>query len=113
MASKKTPRPEWIDQLAADTIAELLEHAALRVERLEAANRGDRQPGQLTPALIAAIQDGVKAGLDALGAEAVDTYTATRKAKGTPARAAQGEELGPLLGLSQAGVFHSFGRRTA
>lgn len=111
MAPKKTPRPEWITALVQDTVAELLEHAAIRIEELEAKHRGELHEGQLTPALVQAIQEELKTGLDRQGAEAVQVYTETRKAAGTPAQEAQGEELGPLLGLTRAGVYHAFSRR--
>lgn len=111
MAPKKNPQPEWITDLIESTVAELIEHARARIASIEQEHRGKHHEGQLAPALVLALQTRLKAELDQEGLAAVQAYTEARRKQGTPAQEAQGEELGPLLGLSRAGVYHAFGRR--
>lgn len=115
MGKRRSEQPEWVVSLAASTVDELIEHVAARVAQIEKAEReeGTRglQEGQLAPALILAIQDRLKPVLDAMGTEAIEAYTDARRAAGEPIGKALGEELGPLLGLSRAGVYNAFGRQ--
>lgn len=110
---RQIEQPDWVTALAAETVAELLEHVLVRAEQAEQTEAGAHGllPGALAPALIMAIQEQLKPELDRAGAAAVEMYTAARRSEGVAAGKAQGEELGPLLGLSRVGVYHSFGRQ--
>jgi hypothetical protein len=116
MPPPKKPQPQFIHDAVRPLADELSKRAALQLEEMSA--RLAREAGEflddgatadrLLPPLMQALIDQLTDTLNAQGRDYVRAYTAARTAEGVSGRHVHEHELGPLMGLSRAGVNSAF-----
>jgi hypothetical protein len=119
MPPAKKPQPPFIQEAILPLVAQLSTHASSQLKEMSArlVSEADEFLGEVTvpdrllAPLMHSLIDQLTDALNTQGRDYVRSYTAARQKEGVSGRHVHEHELGPLMGMSRAGVNSAFRNR--